>query len=186
MKVTLTELPCTRELELGKSFIREAIAGLPLREALEGADTNEFGEARAAVELVLDGEIVYVKGRLQGWLQMACSRCIEATRVPIDDSISVTFMPKDRLPGDLAEPGEAPDDPEDLDDVDLFPYEGTALDLTPLFRERLILSIPIAPLCREACKGLCPQCGTDQNREKCACECSPVDPRLAVLEDLKV
>lgn len=70
------------------------------------------------------------------------------------------------------------------DDLDLYGYENEQVDLTPLFRDQVILAVPFAPLCREDCKGLCPQCGADRNRETCDCK-PPVDPRWAALQNLK-
>ena len=54
-----------------------------------------------------------------------------------------------------------------------------------MLREQFVLAVPFAPLCREDCKGLCPQCGIDLNTGTCACE-KPVDPRLAALKGLKI
>jgi uncharacterized protein len=48
-----------------------------------------------------------------------------------------------------------------------------------------VLAVPFAPLCREDCKGLCPQCGIDRNTGTCSCE-PPIDPRLAALKGLKL
>ena len=45
------------------------------------------------------------------------------------------------------------------------------LDLGELMREQFVLALPMKPLCREACKGLCPQCGTNLN--KATCDCAP-------------
>jgi uncharacterized protein len=58
------------------------------------------------------------------------------------------------------------------------------LDLAPLLREQAWVAIPMKPLCRADCKGLCPQCGATLNLESCTCEAEKVDPRLAFLKDL--
>jgi uncharacterized protein len=47
------------------------------------------------------------------------------------------------------------------------------------------MAIPMKPLCREDCRGLCPECGADWNAGDCACEKTKVDPRLEVLKGLK-
>ncbi|NIV30868.1 MAG: DUF177 domain-containing protein, partial [Anaerolineae bacterium] len=51
-------------------------------------------------------------------------------------------------------------------------------------REQAWLAIPMKPLCRADCKGLCPQCGATLNLESCACETERIDPRLELLKDL--
>ena len=56
------------------------------------------------------------------------------------------------------------------------------LDLTPYIREAVLLELPYAPVCREDCKGLCPVCGVDRNRETCSCSTERIDPRLGRIE----
>ena len=65
----------------------------------------------------------------------------------------------------------------------LVPEDGH-IDLTPLMREYLLLEVPIRPLCREDCKGLCPICGGDLNETLCHHDEDPGDPRLAALKSL--
>lgn len=65
----------------------------------------------------------------------------------------------------------------------LFPESGV-IDLAPLVREYMWLEVPIQPVCRPDCKGLCPVCGANQNEVVCHHEPESVDPRLAVLKSL--
>ena len=60
------------------------------------------------------------------------------------------------------------------------------IDLTEAVQEQILLSLPLRPLCREDCKGLCPGCGEDLNKGACGCSGKAVDPRLAVLGNLKL
>lgn len=55
----------------------------------------------------------------------------------------------------------------DGDDVDKM--EGTVIDLAPHLREEIILSMPIRLLCKEDCRGICPDCGKDLNTGECIC-----------------
>lgn len=190
MHVPLRDLPATRDISLSSDYVGAALAGMPMRAALERPDDDpDAGEARATVELHGDeDDNVFVRGQLRGWFEVACSRCIGTVRVPLDESLAVTYVPKARLPDpdedadlDLSEEGLQLHD----DDLDLYGYEGEQLDLEPLLREQLILAVPFAPLCSESCKGLCPQCGIDRNVEVCACE-PPIDPRLAALRTVKL
>ncbi len=64
------------------------------------------------------------------------------------------------------------DDPEADDGYGI---EGDFLDLEPIVHDACILELPLAPLCREDCRGLCPVCGVNRNYETCSCEAS--DPR---------
>jgi uncharacterized protein len=58
------------------------------------------------------------------------------------------------------------------------------IDLAPVLREYMLLEIPISPLCRPDCHGLCPVCGNNLNETTCHHQDEPDDPRLAVLKDL--
>jgi uncharacterized protein len=58
------------------------------------------------------------------------------------------------------------------------------IDLAPVLREYILLEIPISPLCRQDCKGLCPICGNNLNESTCNHEDESVDPRLASLKKL--
>ena len=201
MHVPLRDLPATRDIALSADFVRATLAGMPMRAALERPDDDpSAGEARATVELHGDEDHnVFARGRLRGWFEVACSRCIGTVRVPLEETLAVTYVPKDRLPKDRlpdpdADQGASPAQSSDQDgdglqldedDLDLYGYEGEKLDLEPLLREQLILAVPFAPLCSESCKGLCPQCGIDRNLETCTCE-PPIDPRLAALRDIKL
>lgn len=65
----------------------------------------------------------------------------------------------------------------------LYPETGI-VDLGPLVREYMLLELPIKPLCRPDCRGLCPVCGANQNEGLCRHEPTDIDPRLAVLRSL--
>ncbi len=71
------------------------------------------------------------------------------------------------------------------DDLETSYYRDDQIDLNELMREQFYLALPMKPLCREDCKGLCAQCGTNLNTG--TCDCAPVweDPRLAALKALK-
>ena len=69
-------------------------------------------------------------------------------------------------------------------DSGLIMPETGIIDLTPVMREYIVLEIPISPLCRPDCKGLCPVCGNNLNESTCHHEIESVDPRLASLKKL--
>ncbi len=58
------------------------------------------------------------------------------------------------------------------------------LDLTEGLRQALVLEVPIGPTCREACAGLCPECGLNLNEDPSHRHATPIDPRWTVLQDL--
>jgi uncharacterized protein len=71
------------------------------------------------------------------------------------------------------------------DDLSTAFYENDQIDLGQLMREQFYLALPMKPLCRDECRGLCAVCGTNLNRSMCDCKRDWEDPRLAVLRTLK-
>ena len=63
--------------------------------------------------------------------------------------------------------------------------EDELVDLTPDMREAIILALPDYPVCRDACKGLCPHCGVDLNEKTCDCR-PPADNRWTGLDGLEL
>jgi uncharacterized protein len=70
------------------------------------------------------------------------------------------------------------------EDLNTAYYRDHVLDLGEMLREQFYLALPMRPLCRPDCQGLCPQCGADRNVEACQCQTEWVDPRLSVLKAL--
>jgi len=64
-------------------------------------------------------------------------------------------------------------------------HDGRILDLGPILREAIVLSLPIKSLCKEDCKGLCPVCGKNLNEGECDCRKEPADVRWKILEKFK-
>jgi uncharacterized protein len=185
--VRLNDLPVHRTFDVAGELVSDWLKGLPMRDVLGAPDQDPTaGKGHADLELYADGEHVFAAGTFKGHLVVACSRCVNEMKIEIDDRVRVTFLPKAEMPADEddAKAGEEGVEVAE-DDIDLFPYEGEYVDLEPLFREEFVLAIPYAPLCREDCKGLCPQCGIDLNSGTCKCE-KPIDPRLAALKGLKL
>jgi uncharacterized protein len=72
---------------------------------------------------------------------------------------------------------------EDDDFDDFIVVENNELDLNDYVYQEIQLFLPQKMLCSEDCKGLCPKCGKNLNKEKCSCE-KEVDPRMAALLQL--
>jgi len=185
-KVLVRDLPVHRNFEAPATLVSEWLKGLPMRDALGRPEADpEAGHGEADLDLYADGTHVFAAGTFKGYLTVACSRCIEPVKLVLDEKLRVTFMPPGEMP---QEDTEAPSEegPEvSEEDLDVFAYDGERVDLEPLFREQFVLAVPYAPLCKEDCKGLCPQCGIDRNTGTCSCE-KPIDPRLAALKGLKL
>ncbi|MGM1045336.1 MAG: YceD family protein [Bacillota bacterium] len=114
---------------------------------------------------------VDVRGRLQGQLEIRCSRCLKSVTEQLDIPFHEVFQPV-----------ENPDDVQDGDE-DITYVKGESVDLAQYVEEALVLYLPLAPVCSEDCKGLCPSCGKDLNQDSCDCDTEVIDPRLAGLKD---
>lgn len=118
-----------------------------------------------------------VSGRAATRLAVECSRCVEPFEVPVDVAFSLRYVPHVENAGEgEREIGE--------DELTTAYYREGLLDLVDLLREQFVLALPMKPLCREDCRGLCPQCGTNLNRTQCECAPKWEDPRLAALKSL--
>lgn len=134
------------------------------------------------VELVVD---VYKKnreyrlvGHVSTVLELECGRCVEPFPLPVDVSFDLLYLPH----GENAGEGELEIEEDDLSTAF---YRDDMIDLGQLMREQFYLALPMKPLCDEACRGLCPHCGTNLNQSSCNCVSQWVDPRLEALRALK-
>ena len=184
--VLVRDLPLHRTFEVPANLVGEWLKGLPMRDALGAPEGDpDAGTGKADLDLYADGTHAFAAGTFKGYLTVACSRCVGPVKLEIDEKLRVTFMPPGEMPEE--EGAETAEEGPEVraEDLDVFPYDGEKIDLEPLFREQFVLAVPYAPLCREDCKGLCPQCGIDRNTGTCNCE-KPIDPRLAALKGLKL
>jgi uncharacterized protein len=151
--------------------------------AFAGDDEDYRVEAPAALRLTIhkDEDRFRLVGTLTTTLELRCSRCLEPFTLPVDAAFDLRYLPEGAglSDGEDTEDGELGDD-----DTSATFYKDDEIDLGELMREQFYLALPMKPLCREDCKGLCPQCGTNLNTETCQCQFTWEDPRLAGLKAL--
>ncbi|MBF0170690.1 MAG: DUF177 domain-containing protein [Nitrospinae bacterium] len=139
------------------------------------------GPVRVTARLYKVGEAVHVSGEADAPMAMECARCLKGFVLPVEEEYTAVYMKKEGFLDD----GVAEDEVElSKEDMDIQFFDGDELDLWPPARDQLLLALPMRPLCDEACKGLCPECGQDLNEKTCGCETAPVDPRFAELKKL--
>ena len=130
-----------------------------------------------AFEIHKDKDKFRLVGTVTTELELPCSRCLEPFRLPVAAPFDLRYLPASAASSETE---------REVDDEDLETsyYENDVIDLNELLREQFYLALPMKPLCREECRGLCAQCGTNLNTG--TCDCAPVweDPRLAALKDL--
>jgi uncharacterized protein len=123
------------------------------------------------------GDTYDVKGHLQTALELDCSRCLEPFLVPVDATFELRYVPQ------AENTGEPEREIQEEDLTTAFHREGL-LDVTELLREQFQLALPMKPLCKDDCRGLCSACGTNLNKTTCDCAPKWEDPRLAPLKSL--
>ena len=129
-------------------------------------------------DLFKDKDRFRLSGRIQTTLEMPCSRCLESFSWPVDETFDLRFQPR------TTETAETEREIEE-DDFSTAFYDDDTIDLGELMREQFYLSMPMKPLCTDACRGLCAQCGTNLNRTPCDCARGWEDPRFAALKALR-
>lgn len=133
------------------------------------------------------GEDLFLEGEVRGELALACGRCLERYRSPVREPFRLLLEPAgSRVPAD-------PEGAERLsrdglflaDELESGWFRGSEIDLDTLFLEVVALCLPVQPVCREDCRGICPRCGV--NRNETLCECTDVRPEspFAVLRHLR-
>jgi uncharacterized protein len=113
------------------------------------------------------GLLVQVKMAAQ--VPAQCVRCLEDFNQPLQINFTELYA---FTPNSLTESG-------------LLVPETGKIDLASLIREEMLLAVPISPICRSDCQGLCPVCGENLNRVHCKHEPEYIDPRLEVLKQLR-
>lgn len=148
-----------------------AVAELDRPELLALAPVAWSGEViHVAPDFQLHGDYHYVQ-------TVACSRCLCPVELPVAGSLDLMVVI-----------GKPEDDPGEhqlhLGDLDRLHVPDEQLETFPLLVEQLQLEVPMRPLCRPDCQGLCPECGADRNAGPCGCR-READPRWAALAALR-
>jgi|SRR5439155_18513689 len=132
-----------------------------------------------AFDIDKDKQQFRLAGSVKTMLELPCSRCLEPFSSPVDAAFDLRYQPHALNTGD----GEREIEEDDLSTAF---YENDEIDLGQLMREQFYLSLPMKPLCRDDCEGLCPACGTNLNRGTCDCTRNWEDPRFAALKQFRV
>ncbi|MFN3475993.1 MAG: YceD family protein [Candidatus Methylomirabilales bacterium] len=137
-------------------------------------------EPRAPVEATVRferrGEGVMASGVFSTIVGLTCSRCSEPFALPVHDEFQVFFVRPSPLREEEVELSR-----EELD-VEFLVED--RIDILNLIRQNILLDLPVQPLCREECRGLCSKCGANLNEGLCGCQKGRIDPRVEPLRKL--
>jgi uncharacterized protein len=126
----------------------------------------------------LAGNEVFVNGHVDTRTQVECDRCLKMIELPVNADFELEYITGTEYESsEVAELTEA--------EMSVSVFDGHALDVDEIVKEQILLAVPTRMLCREDCKGICPECGTDRNTGECNCETKEIDPRWAALKNLK-
>jgi len=176
MRVVIDSIP-PEGIGFSEQHEREWLDNIPEFGA-EG-DTRIQGPISLSGRVSREGMNLRLRGEVSTELHTLCTRCGDEVVWPLHASFEVVLMPEREKPAaalaDLS--------PEEMNQLY---YQGPVVELDEYFRQELALEVPIQILCREDCKGLCPHCGVNFNRETCSCSQDQGDPRLAIFRKLKI
>jgi len=126
----------------------------------------------------LSGNEVFVNGHFDTRAQVECDRCLKPIELPVSADFELEYITGSEYESTaVAELTEA--------EMSIAVFDGEALDVDEIVKEQILLAVPTRMLCREDCKGICPECGVDRNTGECNCETKEIDPRWAALKNLK-
>ncbi|MEW6717600.1 MAG: DUF177 domain-containing protein [Chloroflexota bacterium] len=138
------------------------IPKLQLRPDLELLNFN--GKALA----VRTSKGLLIQAEFRAEMVTECVRCLEQFTLPLHPKFNELYAFSPSLASDS---------------VSVLP-EGGLLNLAPLVAEYMLLEVPINPLCRSDCRGLCPECGENLNQTSCDHGKGEIDPRFEMLRSL--
>jgi len=145
--------------------LRSAIGSVRDYEVSEVIDVSGDGNGspvQGKVSLIRTDRGILVKAKLESEVELSCSRCLNLFNCPIILNIEEEYFPTIDMVSGAHLP--VPDEPGSFT-ID----ERHILDLTEAVRQCALLAIPMKPLCREDCVGLCPNCGHNLNQGLCSC-----------------
>jgi uncharacterized protein len=152
-----------------------------------GADLRQRGplEAKGRAQLVEEHhgkrkliQDIRLKGGVSGSLEIPCARCLAPVVQDVEREFDLLYRPQGADAGreELSVSGA---------EAEIGYYQGAGLLLEDALREQVLLAVPLKAICREDCKGLCPQCGADLNLAPCSCPVAVGGPRWSALKEFR-
>lgn len=127
-----------------------------------------------------EGQAYRLEGHLASHVEVSCVRCLEPFEFEIRERLDLVYLPQSQnVP--MSE-----DDEYGLGDDDLAVayYRDEEIDLAHMIWEQIVLALPMKPVCKPECRGLCPECGVNRNEQACSCSRDTTDPRWQALKSL--
>lgn len=162
--------------------IDEPFSAFPLLAGIQNSNECRItGNISGDLVVTREYENIRISGRVSAPLSLNCSRCLVEYASFVDTNFTLFFR-KEAVSPVLNE------DEVELGEFDVLSstYSGDEIDLTHEIEEQVAMEIPLKPLCGEACKGLCHECGVDLNVTTCSCSKQSVSLAFNALKDFKI
>ena len=172
---TLKSRPC-------KLRVDEPLEAFPVLRDLAGqGELVVHGSIRAELVAIQANDLVEVEGTMLCSVVLPCSRCLQPVEQQLEMPVALSFTRE-------SFGTTAGDEELELteDAIGLIPFEGDTIDLREPLEQELLMALPQHPLCVEDCAGLCPVCGVNLNRQRCACTPPVFHGGLSALKGFKV
>ena len=145
----------------------------------EGEDIKILEETQVKGEVSKGIIQTDLEGKIFAKVGLNCSRCLEAIERNLEIPFKVGFADSENFSEQLEKELEE-------DELEVSLLEDDEIDLSEIVREQILLTQEAQVFCKKDCKGLCPECGQNQNLINCKCKEEGVDPRWSALKDLKL
>jgi uncharacterized protein len=137
------------------------------------------GSLKVHINISSEGGRYLLHGNLSGAVQVVCARCLEPYHSDLEFDFRLRLAP--------AHPNGGETEMELLeDDMSVDFITGSEIDLYDIVREQIYLSQPMKSLCGSDCRGLCPICGINLNKDKCDCRRKAGHPGFSTLKNFKL
>lgn len=172
MKTTAGGYLSNRVLKTNVGFLLSAGPGnshdsrLDIPEPVRVAEDLFVNTISGTLRLTRTHEGILVQSHLSVGVESECSRCLDAVQRDIELNMEELYNYPTRA------------------NSEFFVGADAILDLAPLLRAEVLIEAEHRFLCREECKGLCPDCGINLNYETCDCADKRIDPRFSKLREL--
>ncbi len=159
------------QMQAGESFSSE-FSVLPEKGDFEGIEIK--GEVSGKLTLMrIKNAILAQVENLSLKVLLPCQRCLDSFEYPVKiEELDGTYVEKIN---------EMEDYTEDVFKIDM---KNHRIDISELLRQEIILHFPVVSVCSKSCKGLCPVCGVDLNKENCSCDKEQGLKQLSILKEL--
>ena len=154
-----------------------------LAEVVEAGECVFVAPLQTRLRVVRVGEMVEVEGTVESRIRHSCSRCLMEFEEPLASRFALTYA---REMPEVMEDASGEEVELSAEEMGLILFHGEEVDLGEAIAEQVVMALPMRPLCREECRGLCPQCGANLNEVDCGCERPVFNAKFAALKDIKL